>query len=249
LTHLPNSRYNMQMDASKCKHRISAPGRIAVTVRCVLVIGAEATVGAGLARLAGPGMAELASAVTSGEVVSGRWPLDRLVVDATAWLACLAYVALTASTVAILVAACLTRGAHGHRRLQVAGPLWWRRAVLVACGIGLVAPAVTGAALGTEPAAPCAPRCRHEHPRLVALSGLRLPDLPLSPQPRPPAHVTVRTGESLWLIAEDLLRPSARDAAICRSVDRLYHRNRAGIGADPDLILPGTRLLTSGGNR
>jgi LysM domain len=56
---------------------------------------------------------------------------------------------------------------------------------------------------------------------------------------------TVRPGDSLWGLAEHLLREGG-GAASARDVDRawrLLHRaNRAAVGGDPDLIRPGTVL-------
>ncbi|GAA4113308.1 hypothetical protein GCM10022215_10430 [Nocardioides fonticola] len=86
------------------------------------------------------------------------------------------------------------------------------------------------------------------------------PTSPASPHPAPttapttgpstaPAEVRpeggrhrVRPGESLWSIAADLLGPSADDAAIAAAWPALYRANAAHIGADPDLLLPGTDL-------
>jgi hypothetical protein len=55
--------------------------------------------------------------------------------------------------------------------------------------------------------------------------------------------VVVRRGDSLWSIAAAELGPSASAAHIEQRWRRWYSVNRATIGADPDLILPGTRLV------
>jgi hypothetical protein len=53
----------------------------------------------------------------------------------------------------------------------------------------------------------------------------------------------VRTGESLWSIANDALGGDARPARVAREVDRLWRLNQARIGTgDPDLLAIGTRL-------
>ena len=58
-----------------------------------------------------------------------------------------------------------------------------------------------------------------------------------------PAHiVVVRPGDSLWSISEQRLGPEATPQQIDREVERLWALNRAQIGADPNLILPGQRL-------
>lgn len=54
-------------------------------------------------------------------------------------------------------------------------------------------------------------------------------------------HV-VRTGESLWSIAAETLPPDATAAQVTRTAAAWYEANRATIGADPDLILPGQEL-------
>jgi hypothetical protein len=54
----------------------------------------------------------------------------------------------------------------------------------------------------------------------------------------------VRAGDTLWDIAAAQLPPGGRDnAAIARQWQRIYAANRATIGEDPDLILPGARLV------
>lgn len=61
--------------------------------------------------------------------------------------------------------------------------------------------------------------------------------------PRPIGRLTVRPGDSLWSIAARRLgaRPSA--ARIQQEWPRWYAANRPAIGTDPDLIVPGTRLV------
>jgi resuscitation-promoting factor RpfA len=86
----------------------------------------------------------------------------------------------------------------------------------------------------------------------AALSGLALPDrvvgvpaglgVPRTPAPGTPHTVVVQAGDSLWSIAAALLPASADDGPICADWHRLYRANRDRIGADPDLILPGTVL-------
>lgn len=54
--------------------------------------------------------------------------------------------------------------------------------------------------------------------------------------------VTVRAGDTLWGIVARQLPGGASDARIAAAVDSWHRRNRAVIGPDPDLILPGQRL-------
>ena len=85
-----------------------------------------------------------------------------------------------------------------------------------------------------------------------ALSGLPLPDRVVgapagpgaSPTPatRTPHTVVVQAGDSLWSMAAALLPAGADDGRVCAYWHRLYRVNRNRIGADPDLILPGTVL-------
>jgi nucleoid-associated protein YgaU len=55
--------------------------------------------------------------------------------------------------------------------------------------------------------------------------------------------VTVRPGDSLWSIAARRLGTSPSTARIQQEWPRWYAANRQLIGTDPNLLLPGTRLL------
>lgn len=55
--------------------------------------------------------------------------------------------------------------------------------------------------------------------------------------------VVVRRGDTLWHIAARHLGEGATDAEIARHWPRWWAANREVIGSDPDLILPGTRLV------
>lgn len=70
---------------------------------------------------------------------------------------------------------------------------------------------------------------------------------PLAPrQFRSPAEsqasITVRAGDSLWSICAAELGPLASDLDIALAWPRLYQANRAVIGTDPGLLLPGQVL-------
>jgi hypothetical protein len=89
------------------------------------------------------------------------------------------------------------------------------------------------------------PRRAMLDPRLFTGPG-RLPDYDEADRPvaRDDAHiVVVRRGDTLWSIARRHLGRAAGDAAVDREWRRWYAANRAVIGADPDLILPGQRLV------
>lgn len=55
--------------------------------------------------------------------------------------------------------------------------------------------------------------------------------------------VVVRRGDTLWDLAAAHLSPEATDAEIAAEWQRWYAANRAVIGDDPDLILPGQILV------
>jgi hypothetical protein len=59
----------------------------------------------------------------------------------------------------------------------------------------------------------------------------------------PAARVVVRPGDSLWSISEQRLGPKATSRQIANAAERIYALNRDQIGADPNLIFPGQRLL------
>lgn len=62
----------------------------------------------------------------------------------------------------------------------------------------------------------------------------------------PDIHV-VRPGESLWAIAAARLGDAATEADVADLWPRIYARNARAIGADPNVIHPGTRLRIPGG--
>ncbi len=68
---------------------------------------------------------------------------------------------------------------------------------------------------------------------------------------RPPvsyaaADVVVLAGDSLWSIAARHLGPEADDAEIAQAWPQWWKANRAVVGEDPDLLLPGQRLVAPG---
>lgn len=59
--------------------------------------------------------------------------------------------------------------------------------------------------------------------------------------------VVVMRGDSLWSIVRAELGPAASDAQIQLRLQHWYLRNRSVIGADPNLIYPGTTLIVPTG--
>ena len=73
------------------------------------------------------------------------------------------------------------------------------------------------------------------------------PDLRvLAPTRREPTHdaaeVVVRRGDTLWSIAARQLGADASEAEVAAAWPRWFAANRAVVGADPDLLLPGQVL-------
>jgi nucleoid-associated protein YgaU len=56
----------------------------------------------------------------------------------------------------------------------------------------------------------------------------------------------VRAGDSLWSIAARDLGPGSPNAEVTARWHAIYAANRSRIGPDPDVILPGLRLLLPG---
>ncbi|EAP97582.1 hypothetical protein JNB_18968 [Janibacter sp. HTCC2649] len=67
--------------------------------------------------------------------------------------------------------------------------------------------------------------------------------------PSTDTEVVVHRGDTLWSIAARHLGPQASDAEIARAWPRWFDLNRALIGDDPDLILPGQILRVPGADQ
>lgn len=156
---------------------------------------------------------------------------DLLVLAAT-WLLIGALCWLGVLLLAVLVEA-LSAGRWQPARWTGA-PLAWRRALLAVV-------AGTLAVLGIAPAqADSAGRA----PTGTAIEGLPLPARPSGGLPAAGVgeHMVVAPGDSLWAIARQVA-PGADDTGLAALVQRIHQVNRAVIGADPDQIHPGQRLL------
>lgn len=150
--------------------------------------------------------------------------------------------------------------ARGHRRRRRGIPAPVRRMLLVACGVAL-----TGSLAAPTYAGPVAHR--DDRPGSV-LQGLPLPERvstalhvarlvastaahteraaaqhrPEAPARPAPRTVVVEPGDTLWALAAASLPPGASDADVAARVALLHRTNRATLGPDPDLILPGQEL-------
>ncbi len=65
---------------------------------------------------------------------------------------------------------------------------------------------------------------------------------PHRPAERPGETVTVHRGDCLWSVVARQLGPHASDARVAAEWPRWWAANRAAIGEDPDLLLPGAVL-------
>jgi hypothetical protein len=186
-------------------------------------------------------------------------PLDRALADLAAAVVLACAVWLWLATTAVVVQAAQGRPGVPHARSRVVPP-FVRRLVLAACGVALVGGSVQPAfAVGTDVHL----EHGHHHQRAVLrspLDGLPLPERatvsgptgPTGPRtevaPSDPADrmVVVGPGDSLWAIAARDLPRGSPDAAIAARWQAIYAVNRTRIGPDPDLIVPGLRLLLPG---
>jgi nucleoid-associated protein YgaU len=207
-------------------------------------------VGLGLTALvAGGPTRAMASGLAGGRLV--RTPLDVALTDLAAplLLGCATWWWM-ATTVVVVEATCgvavEARGRHGV-------PASVRRVVLAACGVtlagALAQPSYAVSAQTHLGDRPCHQRAHH------GLAGLPLPDRAAAPRHGGrPGHrrsthetvVVVTPGDTLWAIAVRGLPPGSPDARIAVRWHAIYAANRSLIGPDPNLIVPGQRLLLSG---
>ncbi len=190
-----------------------------------VVVWAVVTVAAAVTATSAPVAWRAVAASTGSDAVAGV-----VVATSTTGLAlALAWLwVITSATVAGLVAGRAPMGGGATRRL-----------VLAACGAAVLAgasvPALAAAGDGPE-----------------LLVGLALPERAVAPprvhrppttarrpaQPRPGIYV-VRPGDSLWSIARAHPRPTT---SIDQRWRAIWRANRAVVGDDPGLILPGQAL-------
>ncbi|HEY4314431.1 MAG TPA: hypothetical protein VGO19_02860 [Actinomycetes bacterium] len=221
-----------------------------------VVCGAlAAATGGSLAAVRAPGPAPV-DATTGCAAAIAAWGL-------LTWLA--------TWTAVVLVAAALGGVGSGVHRAAVARtPGAARRLAAVLLGASLTSsPLATIPALAVERPPVTITRAG------PSIGALPLPDRPASPtgwtrdRPAAPRHigpsapvhlvsspprarpagvgaVVVRRGDSLWDLAARHLGPDASAADIAAEWPRWYAANRHVIGPDPDLLLPGERLVPPG---
>lgn len=189
-----------------------------------------------------------------GSLTQPSGELSAALGDVATVVALLAWTWLLLLVVATLVSALVgVRLPQAHGLTRHLAPLAARRAVVTLLGLG------TALTTGTAPAA------AYDSPQQMAPAGLRwgvqagieanpLEGLPLPDRPsgtgqpnsptsdRQPQTVVVRRGDTLWSIAAGALGDNPSIAAIARRWPDWYAANRAVIGDDPDLLLPGTVL-------
>jgi nucleoid-associated protein YgaU len=134
-------------------------------------------------------------------------------------------------------------------RCPTLAPKAWRRLVITLLGTGVLAVPVLVTGTTNAMDSRDAESAREDTP-FGALHGLRYLDRPTTARPAPsdptpPARpaVVVRPGDSLWSLAA-AADPGATTAQVARRWPRWYAANRAVIGPDPDLLIPGTVLIT-----
>jgi hypothetical protein len=164
---------------------------------------------------------------------------------AAAWLdvallRALAVLGLLVATRVVLPVALRAAGAlpgaagHAARRLgRTLRPGLARR--LLALGLGLAAPGLPAVA-----AHAITPVLAHD--RATASASASPQATHAAPARVTTPWVVVAPGDTLWGLARRHLHRGATDAEIARAWPRWYRANRAVIGPDPNLLLPGMRL-------
>jgi len=240
-------------------------GLLGTRLRCLLVWSAASTSAVLGTRLLWPGTASVLDRTVTATGPGAGPTFEQLLVAlcGTALLACVTWAWLVTTVVVVEAwrGAGLARPSSGS---PTGVPAWARRLVLAACGAALVA---TASPAGASPATRSdGPVATDPAPRAadLDLDGLPYPDRPSGTDrpavPRPPvsappggpaagaAPYVVRPGDSLWTITERTLAGRAPVVAalpvdeVACAVRATYDRNRAVVGDDPDLILPGQQL-------
>ena len=176
----------------------------------------------------------------AGEVVLNTGPAGP---QATAELATAAAAVLLAAAwgwltcAATLMVVDVLRGEAPGRRL--AAPRAWQRLVAAVLGTGALYLPVAAAAASDNDA-----NGGRSRPAATVVDGLPLPDRPHGTVDREPTTTGYRVteGDSLWTLARQSLGPGASDARVARAWPLWYAANQDVIGADPDLLIPGTVL-------
>ncbi len=176
------------------------------------------------------------------------------VLAAVAWLALVSACTALVATARVLAPGAVAGRSGLHRGLGALGDLTDRctplavRAVVTSLTVGVGVTVAVGPALADTSGSPGPP------PRspAAALTGLPLPDRTTGAAARPASWqdrsaLVVRSGDSLWSLAERRLPDGSSDRAVTHGWHRLYAVNADRVGPDPDLLHPGTRLVVPPG--
>lgn len=214
------------------------PAPAASPPRCLAVWWGVTAICAALVRLAAPVLPGRRLPGATVPSAPGRW-LEEAAAAVT--VGCAAWLWLLSG----LVTLAALRGRDGDRLRGC--PEGLRRLLLGCCGLALAGGGVVAPAQAAEPDGTLAPAT--DRRALERLTGLPLPQRAESRPVRAGAallrtvpSVVVRPGDTLWTLAAASLAPDASDAAVVQRWHAIHRHNRAAIGADPDLILPGTVL-------
>jgi nucleoid-associated protein YgaU len=128
---------------------------------------------------------------------------------------------------------------------QIGEQIGDRRATLPAASLDLTGLPLPDRVLGEAPRSATPDRSGQAHaaPRNSARHALTAPTVVTTAAAarKPTATYVVRAGDSLWSLAATLL-PEDRPADVDAAWRRIHRLNRAVIGREPDLIIPGTTL-------
>ncbi|HEU5043719.1 MAG TPA: hypothetical protein VFT75_06285 [Nocardioidaceae bacterium] len=218
-----------------------------VAARALVLVAVVGAFGAGVWQLARPPLAAGVARPTDLDFAGALEALCAALL-VTGWL-WLQVAALAVAFAAVARVACRPWLAElADRVVSRTTPTALRRLVIAGCGVALSASPVALPASATTRAAPHTRPGTSTQLEAADLAGLPLPDRTAGPHLSDRATgstqrwLTVHPGDSLWSITRRLLPAGADDREIAIACGRMASTNRTTIGADPDLILPGTRL-------
>lgn len=202
---------------------------VPVRLRSTLVWCATTLVAAGIAFVTVPALAAAPRLLSTdpgfGDLLVAGCAAATLVASGWLW----------AITTDVVVRVLLARRSDSAAVVRRGGAV--RALLLTACGVAALSVPATAAADDGPWVAP------------HSLDGLPLPDRATTGNPVPervdaiPAtRVRVRPGDTLWSIAAQRLGARASILDVADYWHRIYARNAAVIGPDPDLIVPGQLL-------
>jgi hypothetical protein len=153
---------------------------------------------------------------------------------------------------ATLTVAALLPGGLGRMARQVQSRVAPQLLVRLTCAAlgGTVIGALPGHAMAASAGHRTPPPTAAAGPVIVtrgpaaADDGLPDPGWRVAPQGEAVGDAHVRPGDTLWDVAAARLPGRPTNAAIDRAWRSWYAANRATVGPDPDLILPGQRLVS-----